>query len=277
MALLDKLKAIFSIDLSKLKKLDIKILSPTIIVDNSGQKIECDESSKELKINVVKLDSGEKSKFFEAIGSSIEEEGYALLEKGAQALLEDFKTKDKSPKNQEILNRLKELVPLDDIPIWRAALYLKNCFEEGENVDNLKSDIICKFGDRGRKIANLCSAGYLDKMFDIYQQLVTELGSKELAKEKFKIIYSTYVDAFRFTIFVCHWDKSDELIGKIESKINENAQYGIKFINLHGIGKDNIKKIKKIIDSLEEKYSIEKSIAEENKTIFAKLNIQGLL
>ena len=32
--------------------LDIKILSPTIFVDKSGQKIECDESSKELKINV---------------------------------------------------------------------------------------------------------------------------------------------------------------------------------------------------------------------------------
>lgn len=277
MALLDKLKAIFSIDLSKLKKIDIKFLSPTIIVDNSGQKIECNESSKEFKINVVKLDSEEKSKFFEAIDSSIEEEGYALLEKHTRALLEDFRTKDKSPKNQEILNKLKELVPPDDIPIWRAALYLKNCFEEGKNIDSLKGDIVCKFGERGRKIANLCSAGYLDKMFEIYQQLVAELGPGELAKEKFKIIYSTYVDAFRFTIFVCHWDKSDELIVKIESRINENAQYGIKFINLHGIGKDNIQKIKKIIDSLEEKYSIEKSITEENKIIFAKLNIQGIL
>ena len=277
MALFDKLKAIFSIDLSKLKKLDIKFFSPTIIVDNSGQKIECDESSKELKINVVKLDSQEKSQFFEAIDSSIEEEGYALLEKDAKALLEDFRTKDKSPKNQEILNKLKELVPIEDISIWRAALYLKNCFEEGKNVDSLKGDIVCKFGDRGRKIANLCSAGYLAKMLDIYQQLVTELGHEELAKEKFRIIYSTYVDAFRFTIFVSHWDKSDELISKIEVKINENAQYGIKFINLHGIGSDNIEKIKRIIDSLEEKYSIEKSIMEENKTIFAKLNIQGLL
>ncbi|MCK9431790.1 MAG: hypothetical protein M0R00_02405 [Candidatus Omnitrophica bacterium] len=277
MGLFENLKNIFSIDFRKLEKIDVRILSPTIInQDNSSQKIEGDVDSKELKINVAKLSVEEKVALSQAINSAMEEEGYAVLEKDAHLLLEDFEEKDKNPENQGILNKLKELVPSEDIPIWRGALYLKSCFEGGKKVDNLKSDIICKFGDRGRKIANLCSAGYLDKMLNIYNTLIKEFGNKELAKEKFGIIYSTYVDAFRFTIFVSHWDKLSELLVKIQSKIDENAEYGIKFVNLHGISLDNISKIKKIIEELEKKYNIEKNIAEENKMIFAKLNIIGL-
>jgi len=274
MGLFDKLKAIFSVDFSRLEKvIDLKILSPTIIVDNSSKKIEGDKNSKELRINLIKLTQEEKDALFQAVDSSREEEGYAVLGKESKSLFEDVKTKNTDI--QQKLKKLEELAPPDDMPIWRAALYLKSCFEEGKKVDNLKGDIIDRFGDRGRKIANLCSAGYLDKMLEIYNALVEELGTEQLAKEKFKIIYSTYVDAFRFTIFVCHWDKPDELIGKIESKIDENAEYGIKFINLHGIGADNTKKIKRIIEALEVKYSIEKNITEENKIIFVKLNIIG--
>ncbi len=43
----------------------------------------------------------------------------------------------------------------------------------------------------------------------------------------------------------------EELSGKMLYKISTHKKYGIKFLAIHGIGKDNIAKIRNIIEELE--------------------------
>jgi hypothetical protein len=261
-------RKIFSIKLPDNIHLHFSFIN--ITRDDHSEKIETNNSTKSININITKLDAQEKEKLKESLPLAVEE-GFLILEKDSKVLMEDFKIKDAD--NKGILEFLKPKIPPEDLNIWRAALYMRTYFKAGDQdkTKKLKCDIMLKYGDKGKNIANLCSAGYLeDFLMPFFGSLIEEYKEQNLAIERFRKRYNIIVNELPFSIFVNYQMKSDD----IKEQVGIKKKYGFKFLNIHGIGPDNVKKIKEVIEFLEKSKdcNIKKDIREESNIIFAKIS-----
>jgi hypothetical protein len=149
---------------------------------------------------------------------------------------------------------------------------LRNCYRTGdkEKTNALKDQIIQKHGDKGRNIANLCTAKYLeDFLIPLHSSLMQEYKDDRLANEAFIEKYKPIVMELPFTIFVGFPMSVEEIRKQIATK----KQYGIKFVNIHGIGENNIKKIKDVILGKEKDGQfIINELKEEKNSLFVRIN-----
>ena len=269
---LDKLRNLFP-ELKSFIKID-SIVNIKITRHDHSKKVEYSDQSKQITFNPKQFSPKEKELFKSAIDSALDE-NYTLLEDQSNALIEDFRIKDGSSDSRKTLEFLRDKIPAEDFPIWRAALYLAACVAEGEKVADLKADIITRYGTRGRNIANLCSAGYLeDWLIPAYKVFKENSENESSAIDKFQILYRIIVEEVSFSVFVSYWMKSEEIKKLIQNKMETNLNYGVKFVNIHGIGKRNVKIIRAIIEEIEGSQKITKSIKEENKIIFVRLGFE---
>lgn len=160
-----------------------------------------------------------------------------------------------------------------DLKALEASLLMRDQFDSKTGIDGIKSDIIERFGDRGRKIANLCTAGY----FDDLAGLCKETCHNAEGVAKFKTIYETVVSQEAFAVFVTRAMSKEATKKAIVNKIMSNLIYGKKYVNIHGIGKVNVAKINAILPTLSPRDRIPKTKDVEifNQTqslIFIRLN-----
>ncbi|MFH0888242.1 MAG: hypothetical protein V1871_03440 [Planctomycetota bacterium] len=266
----DALKKLFN--LPKLQGLIVVNINS----NNQSKKVEID-SSNTLNVNLDKLNPTEKEQIKLILHDAIEENVILLQDKSKKAI-EDFNVIDQSTEIQSILSFLRPLIPSSDIIIWREALYLRKHFLDENHTDvmRLKMEICQKFGDRGKNIANLCTASYLeDYLIPFHEELSASLQNDKEIKEKFGAIYSNIVENLPFTIFVGRQTKEEEIGKNILDKMEQNLKYGLKFFNIHGIGKNNVNKIKETVTEIEEKDILQnKAITEENNIIFVRLEFK---
>lgn len=270
MSWVDKLKGLFP-NLRSIVSFTLNINS-----NNRNKKVELNDSSKQVTINLQKLNQEEKEKLKSIISSAVQEDKI-LLEQKPKAIIEEFSSEDKSDETQKIISFLRPLVPSADIIIWRASLYMRKHFKERKkDVADLKAEISQRHGTRGNNIANLCTAGYLETiLLPLHEALKEAEGDEEKTKERFRNLYTSIIADLPFTIFVSSRMKEEDIEKKIMDKMTRNLKYGTKFLNIHGIGRNNIAKIRETISKIEEKHpSVNKTISEENKIIFAKLRFK---
>lgn len=205
-----------------------------------------------------------------ALGANVQ----GLLKQEALNLIEDIRASKVGQKFDEIYKILKTIMPSSDIPILKSCLYLQEKFEEGgkeEFVAKLKRDIVERFGDRGAKIANLCSAKYFDNFI---VPLFTDLKDSH-APQQLTAIYNLIIEQSVFAVFVSSMVRGDKLKKKIIEKIESNRRYGIKFVNVHGIGKENVTKIIKILDSIKTENPGSKiNVSTGERTINARISFE---
>ncbi|MEE8403261.1 MAG: hypothetical protein V3R93_05875 [Candidatus Hydrothermarchaeaceae archaeon] len=134
----------------------------------------------------------------------------------------------------------------------------------------LKGDIIKKHGKRGLNISNLCSAGYFETMIrPLYEEMKKD---PDFSNEKFMEKYDIIINEEAFAIFVSGSMSVDNVKNAIQQKIERNLKYGVKFVNIHGIGKGNVEKIREALSYIEGIYSnINKTLEEKENIIFVKL------
>jgi len=145
-----------------------------------------------------------------------------------------------------------------------ASVYLREVFQEGKDVTELKSDIIKKYGTQGKNITNMCSAGYFEGYIrEVYDEMSSDMDFK---MNDFTKYFNVLVTTSPFAIFVHKEMGEDELSGLILHKIASHQKYGVSFLAIHGIGRTNVRKIKKIVVELDEKdeFTINK---QQNKNI----------
>jgi len=266
MSFFDILKNLVDIkfDLRKLVNINIRINS-----NNSSAKKEYSEKENRLEINLKKFNQTEKEEVKGLIKASLDE-GYTLLEEKSIGVIDDFISKEKGSKGKEILECLKDVIPPEDYSTLRASLYLKDKFSERQDVSSLKHDIIEKAGERGKNICNICSAGYFENwIIPLYNTMISEKG---YTVEKFLSFYNIVINESAFSVFVSREMSDEQVKNTILEKITKNESYGIKFINIHGIGKSNVKKIRKVIDELEGQKSFIKSVEEKDSIIIVRLD-----
>jgi hypothetical protein len=250
----DSLKALFHIEID---------YHPTkIIYVNSGNKYESNDEERKLSLNLNQLDESEK-KELRAITQEYLGTGELLLEAKTKSRLEDLCDYTNRSPNSSVLDFFKDIIPSADLEALQASLYLREKFNSDRiSVPQLKDDIVKSFGDRGRNIANLCTAGY-------FEHFLMDLHNS--SPDQFSRLYELIVSKSIIAVFVYH-DKSKEDIKKdIDLKIRLCKNYGIPFMHIHGIGKGNTKKIKEILAEEAEYFSYyQKNIFEDkDKGIFA--------
>ncbi len=217
-----------------------------LIYKPDSPRIELDpQNDKTLLINLA-----EQEKLIEeAIRAAVTSEGIPLIEQSAEQLIEDFKSSGTFLEVRKVVDSLTAFIPPSDLLILRASLYLRSVFKSGlggGEVQRLKQDIILRFGDRGRNITNLCTAGYFETTIIPLLEAMKE--SPDFLPDHFTRIYNLLIDQHAFAVFVSGWMDQEKVTKAIMNQINANCKYGVKYVYIHGIGTENIKKIRKAVE-----------------------------
>jgi len=264
MTLLDSVKELFHIDISKLKSL----VSITFVTNQTTNKFEI--VNQEGIINTGKLTGHERKTLKRFTKEEVLRKGSILLEKKAKTVLDDITTTQNLPNNEALLTFFKGKIPPIDYEILRASLVIRAMHEAGKGVTEIKDGLVSKYGDRGRNIANLCSAGYFENLIrPLYEEMNKD---RDFSQQKFLDRYDVIITQVTFAVFVSHRMSYEDLKIRVKKKMIINKQYGIDFLHLHGIGEVNIAKINRFLKELSDQLrSVPKRDEDEryiNVTIF---------
>lgn len=253
-----------------IKEIDTTLDRLIIILkrDNYSDNIEYLKEDKFVYINLEKLNPDEIEECRQITEIAVREENKILIEDDLEKLVEDIKFNESSEGNKKLLNFFKDKIPENDWDALRAAIYIRKRFEERttnyELVYKLKGDVINKYGNRGNKICNLCSAGYFESMLE---PLYNEMMRLQLTPDDFLKRYNTIIEEEAFALFVTYNMSSPEVQNLIEMKIKRNRKYGIKFVRIHGIGRKNVETINEVLPYLSIEHQNLRKIVEEMETI----------
>ena len=225
--------------------------------NNISEKIELKD--RKISIDPNKLEKEEKNKFNEILKEYSKQKDNELIEVKTNENL--IKLNNREIENKGLIQFYKDEIPLEDYKILKAAEYINTL--KGENLNFEKAKIRERFGDKGNRIINLYGAGYFESLKEIYNE----------DKLLFKKMYNYLVIDGVFTIFV---HRNTNIEEEILSKINKIKTYRLdfKFINIHGLGNDNISKIKDFVNSNSnnENYKI-KILLDKNTKIIVEIYI----
>lgn len=260
--------------LERLKNLiQIEVKGPIININvtNSGNRTNCNNE------NIAKYDENEKrveiyrdalnEKEIMELGIILKDyiqDGNQLLQKDTSNLLDNVLQYKKNNTDSQIINFFKDIIPPDDLEALDACLFLRDSFNKGMNISKLKEDVRKRFGDRGGNIANLCSANY-------FENLLMPLYNST-SREEFQRVYGLLVSNSIIAVFVHSLKSVEEIKSEITNKLEISKRYGIKVIQVHGIGERNVKKIRECIEKYKDFFKVfERKDFESNNIIMVRL------
>lgn len=223
-----------------------------ISISGDDNKVTVDKS-KHVHINLDIRDALEKypdeTKRF--IRSLIQEDDLdKIIESTTDGEVKELRSYEARAGHLDLVANLVDNIPPTDVYILRASLYIRALYLEGksEGIGKLKEDIGQRWGQRGRNIANLCSAGYFENL--IIPVLKGEM-KLPYPHESFHEFYNSVVHETAYSVFVPSMMTDKDLEDKIISQGNRNEnEYNRSYVNIHAIGKDNVKRVYKVIEKL---------------------------
>lgn len=264
----DKLKTLFDIKIS----LNISPTIKLVKVDNSnnasaGKEYVYNEKENVLVLNAKNL-TEDKNQELKSITKEYIQDGNMLLKDDASRKFQEVESYNKKGRenDKQILEFFKDIIPPKDLDTLEVSLFLRDEFRNHYDIKEMKQDIRRKFGDRGNNISNLCTAGY-------FENFLTELH--KVSTERFKELYELIVSNSVLAVFVNAQMSDFQVADEIKKKINASLQYGFKDVYIHGIGTQNINKIRRCIEKNKEFFDFyEKIIFERENVIIVKLLIK---
>lgn len=255
------------IDLKKLKGIipqkEIRLKQDYSIKLNftttKGTSHQIFDSEKTLVINVNLLPSREQKNLKSIIATCIENDTAMFVVADKIPLLEKLYQYNDSGDNR-ILLFFQPILSRVDWETLRDSLYLRNEFKKHANIQDLKEDIRNRYGERGKTISNLCTAGYFEEvMIPLYNS----------SKTDFWEYWNLALDMGITALFVHAQMKIKTISDEIKRRIDLGKKYGLKHIHIHGIGTKNIKNIRKCIE--QEKGNL--NFTEKNIFVDKSLNV----
>lgn len=263
MGFLDKLESIFHLNLSGLKKFNINFQ-----VNNNNKTVHIDKLT--INIDTSKLSAEQIPAVREILRELVEIEKQPLFLQDTKKLLGEFKDVDSGSESQELISFFRGKIPPTDIEILRQAVFIKNKLDKREDVKHLKDGVVRQYGSRGRNICNLYSAGYFTAQIKpLYQELVSR---PTFYQAEFDAAYERIVTESPYAIFVSNIMDEGEIVSEVKRKITVAKNYGIHYLNIHGIGRENVNNIIKIMPDLQDSYIPPPEIAIDGNIIVVKLN-----
>lgn len=222
------------------------------------------DNSKNLVINAAIL-KGQKKKQLKKLIKAHVDKGFPLLEPQSKELLAKFKTNESTSENQELINTLSKIMPAEDLKAFRCSLYVRDMFSQHESIDNLKQDIIRRWGIRGSNICNLCTSYYFEKLIiPMYDSYNKKYGADGI--DKFKKVYEIIVSETPFILFLLKRMDKEEITRRIIEKIKTSKKYGAKQLYIHALGKKIIEEVGEVLDEIKRAQKISFEISSYDKT-----------
>lgn len=224
-----------------------------------------------LVIDPEALTGKQKHILKQLLASEMLDQSGAILDETTQATINA--SLEALPKMEDTAQKLIGIIPPKDIPLMYASLYLRTRHKLGEPVEGIKAQIVKVYGTRGAHFANLCTAGYLEEWFiPVYQEWLRQSGDASIAKARFRKFYNNIVDDLPWTVFVRGVMPEAKLIATIERKMRNNAEIGVRYLNLHALGKSNVKKVVRALPKITEAAHAIIAVQErEKERIFVRL------
>ena len=242
----DNLKSVFNIDSANIQDAGIKILSGnTVKVQNVHISIDAAHINQDKILELKEI-------LRAAVAESSSQDGYLVASPPTEEKLELITEFNKSDPDPQITKFVVSNIPQKDQSIWLAALIIRKHFQEKKSVAQLKEDIRMRFPVKGANISNLCSAGYLEThIIPLHEYLVGKLNDER----RFIQVYDTIVNEMPYAVFASHFKTQQELKAELVKKIRDVRQNGWKRVSVHGIGAENVQKIKKTMIEVESECS----------------------
>jgi len=268
MKLLEKLKSI-GINLPKLR--DIKFFHISVNIDNS---VHVDLKNSAVTIDPKRLSGKQRRALQHFLREEALPEYGAILHEKNLGTIETVRSE--LPGIHREMAALQSVIPPADVPLLQSCLYLRHRFQKNQPVEDLKAQIVHAYGPRGRNFANLCSADYLERWFKpVLDELnVAHPNDPATVKDKFLEFYNRILSELPWTEFVCVSTRQGKAAASIVAKINRNVQTGVRFLNVHGLGDANVKKIMAMLPEIEAATkAVPVKIEQDKARIFVRLEI----
>lgn len=241
MSLTDALSKIFKVDLSSLKTILIKLINVNVKKTYIDNRIQI--------LNIGELSEKKKKLLQQTLRESVSKQGVYLLDSKADQTVDDIHRVEKEGKGKEILEFFKDKIPPLDLEALRASIYLKEVADRGEPIDHLKHDIISRFGERGNNISNLYSSGYFQsQILPLYEQMSQR---PDFNQKDFVEAYNIIVTESPYAVFINARMTDRVAKQEVVNRLAVSRKYGIKRLNIHGIGNENVRKIMSLLPKLE--------------------------
>lgn len=204
----------------------------------------------------------------------------ALAESGA--ILDDSTTPtvdealEVLPGIEETAQKFIAIIPSPDVPLLWACLFLRAKYNSGASVEDLKGQIVRIYGVRGRNFCNLCSAGYLELWFwPLYEELLRASDNdSSKARARFRKVYNLIIVDLPWSEFVSSHTRKDTLLAHIRDKMRRNLQSGVGYLHIHALGEANVRKIVRLLPTIEAVTGAFASRIENERTrIFVRLEV----
>jgi len=173
--------------------------------------------------------------------------------------VQDFKKE--LPDNKSI-NPFLKFLDYDLRAILNLSIYAKKLFDAGEseNAQKIRDDIGKHHGKDGRKLCNLYLSGYIDGMTEfLIQEYVQDMDK---VKKEINQKINKFVKESDYIFFIHQNSEEGFILADVKKCINQEKPY----IALHGAGPSNIKKVRQILNELEDDITNKGyDINEENK------------
>lgn len=264
---------------STLAKIGSKIKLPKNVLNNLKVNILNDINNNspviyDKRTQILNIDLGKQSP--EAIKDillslpEMVDASFPTLKLTSTQKAEDYLEKIGVSENQKLIDYYADKLPIGDLVILKASLYLKSVLNNGGETIFIKNDIAKRFGTRGRNISNLCSANYFNTVIKTVYESMAE--AEDFKIEMFWKEYNFIVDIYPFAVFVNIGVGEKEIKKTTLEKIKWNKKYGHHELNIHGIGKVNINKITNVLKEIEKEIDIkDKTVNLERGIIVVKL------
>ncbi len=252
MKLFDNLKKIFEAKFSDLLNNNKFVLfdfsrNPTYVLEKNNDGV--------LNIDMSKATSEEKKLIKEQVlDVSFKERGFLLTDKSSEKTTQ---IKENLPKgdDKKLLQFYRDKLSPEMYDALDASLVIRNSSNKGENILELKLDVINKYPTFGNNLSNLTSQGYFDNHF-------RQLYYAMLGEENFDIrVYQKKVEgiikSLPYTVFITKRKTLDELSGEVKFKLEKLRQYGMNKLFLHGLGRENVDTGLKIINEYKDDKTID--------------------
>lgn len=239
-----------------------------INIDNSKKIINLDDKT---VIQWNTLTKKEQQELIKDIPLAFASQKTPVIDVEKEQLALDIAKKSENAET-DLITYFKEKIPDEDLYILRAAIYIKQRFDEGKEVEPLKNSVAYTHGKRGRNICNLYSAGYFETWIKPLYLALSDSGG--FTQEKFIDAYNLVVEQYPFAVFVHRGMSIAEIQREIEKKITESQKYGIEILNIHGIGSDNITNIIEAVKKIKPKYDLPYEIEQKSGLFVVKISLK---
>lgn len=177
------------------------------------------------------------------------ENGQPLLTEKSAGLLDYVQHHQKE--GNAVIDALHGIIRAEDILALRAAYIIKTKSEAGEDINELRDGLIRKYGERGRKLTNLTSSGYVDSV--ILPTYIAMRQAPDYQVRYFVDFYDAFVDESGFAVFVNSSMSADGAAAEILKKLARNRSYGKYYVHVHGLGIPIVETIVKAVKALRQK------------------------